>query len=90
MANYENNIIDAIEKIVNNAVTNAGYDKTIKATIIECIDQTIGKFKVKYQDSTFYAYATSSEVTYTRGSEVYILIPGSDSGRDKTILGTVK
>ena len=90
MANYENNIIDAIEKIVNNAVANAGYDKTIKATIIECIDQTIGKFKVKYQDSTFYAYATSSEVTYTRGSEVYILIPGGDGGRDKTILGTVK
>ena len=28
MANYENNIIDAIEKIVNNAVANAGYDKT--------------------------------------------------------------
>lgn len=90
MANYENNIIDAIEKIVNNAVANAGYDKTIKATIVECVDQTIGKFKVKYQDSTFYAYATSSEVTYTRGSEVYILIPGNDSGRDKTILGTVK
>lgn len=90
MANYENNIIDAIEKIVNNAVANAGYDKTIKATIIECVDQTIGKFKVKYQDSTFYAYATSSEVTYTRGSEVYILIPGNDRGRDKTILGTVK
>ena len=90
MANYENNIIDAIEKIVNNAVANAGYDKTIKATIIECIDQTIGKFKVKYQDSIFYAYATSSEVTYTRGSEVYVLIPGNDSGRDKTILGTVK
>lgn len=90
MANYENNIIDAIEKIVNNAVANAGYDKTIKATIIECVDQTIGKFKVKYQDSTFYAYSTSSEVTYTRGSEVYVLIPGNDSGRDKTILGTVK
>ena len=47
MANYENNIIDAIEKIVNNAVANAGYDKTIKATIVECVDQTIGKFKVK-------------------------------------------
>ena len=90
MANYENNIIDAIEKIVNNAVANAGYDKTIKATIVECVDQTIGKFKVKYQDSTFYAYSTSSEVTYTRGSEVYVLIPGNDSGRDKTILGTVK
>lgn len=48
MANYENNIIDAIEKIVNNAIANADYDKTIKATIIECVDQTISKFKVKY------------------------------------------
>lgn len=87
---YENNIIDAIETIVDNAVANAGYDKTIKATIVECVDQTIGKFKVKYQDSVFFAYATSSEVTYTRGAEVYILIPGNDTSRDKTILGTVK
>ena len=88
--NYENNIIDAIEQIVNNAVSNADYDRTVKATIVECVDQTIGKFKVKYQDSTFFAYATSSEVTYSKGSEVYILIPGNDASRDKTILGTVK
>lgn len=88
--NYENNIIDAIEQIVNNAVSNADYDRTVKATIVECVDQTIGKFKVKYQDSTFFAYATSSEVTYSKGSEVYILIPGNDTSRDKTILGTVK
>lgn len=88
--NYENNIIDAIEQIVNNAVANADYDRTIKATIVECVDQTIGKFKVKYQDSSFFAYATSSEVTYSKGSEVYILIPGNDTSRDKTILGTVK
>lgn len=88
--NYENNIIDAIEQIVNNAVSNADYDRTVKATIVECVDQTIGKFKVKYQDSIFFAYATSSEVTYSKGSEVYILIPGNDTSRDKTILGTVK
>lgn len=88
--NYENNIIDAIEQIVNNAVSKADYDRTVKATIVECVDQTIGKFKVKYQDSTFFAYATSSEVTYSKGSEVYILIPGNDTSRDKTILGTVK
>ena len=87
---YEDNIIDAIEQIVNTAVDQAGYDRTIKATIVECVDQTIGKFKVKHQDSVFYAYATSSEVTYSKNSEVYVLIPGNDSTRDKTILGTVK
>jgi len=89
MANYEEKILDAIEQIVDNAVANADYDRTVKATIVSCIDQTIGKFKVKYQDSTFYAYTTSSEVTYTAGTEVYVLIPGNDTSWDKTILGAV-
>lgn len=51
--NYENKILDAIETVVNNAVSNAGYDRTIQAKIISCIDPTIGKYKVQYQDSTF-------------------------------------
>lgn len=88
--NYENKILDAIETVVNNAVSNAGYDRTIQAKIISCIDPTIGKYKVQYQDSTFFAYSGSSEIIYTDGSEVYILVPGNDMSRDKTILGTTK
>lgn len=86
----ENNICEAIEYIVNNAVENAGYDKTIQATIVNVVDQTIGKYKIKYQDSTFIAYAQSTDVTYVNGAEVYVLIPGNDMTRDKTILGTTK
>jgi len=86
---YENQILDAIETIVNSAVKKAGYDKTIQAKIINCEDQTIGKYKVQYQDSVFYAYSGSSEVTYNNGSEVYILVPSNDMSRDKTILGSV-
>ena len=63
--NYENKILDAIETVVNNAVSNAGYDRTIQAKIISCIDPTIGKYKVQYQDSTFFAYSGSSEIIYT-------------------------
>ena len=44
---YENELCEAIETIVNNAVAKANYDKTIQATIISCADQTIGKFKCK-------------------------------------------
>lgn len=86
----ENNLCEAIEYIVNHAVESAGYDRTIQATIIECTDESIGKYKVKYQDSTFYAYSQSIDVTYTNGSDVYILVPGNDMTRDKTILGTTK
>lgn len=86
---YENQILDAIETIVNKRVDTAGYDKTIQAKIISCDDPTIGKYKVQYQDSIFYAYSGSSEISYISGSEVYILIPNNDMSRDKTILGSV-
>lgn len=90
MGNIENNICEAIELIVNKAVNQASYDRTITATIKDVIDQTIGKYTVAYQDSTFYAYATSPDITYTKGAVVYVLVPGNDMSRDKTILGTTK
>ena len=86
----EQQICDAIEIIVERAIDQANYDKTIQAIVVCCVDQTIGKYKVKYQDSTFYAYSGSSEVTYPNGSTVYILIPGNNTEADKTILGTTK
>lgn len=90
MNSIETNICNAIEIIVNKAIAEANYDKTIQATIVSCVDQTIGKYTVKYQDSTFYAYSTNSGTTYTAGSLVYVLIPGNDTEADKTILGTTK
>ena len=86
---YENQILDAIETIVNQKVKTAGYDKTVQAKIISCDDPTIGKYKVQYQDSNFYAYSGSSEISYMADSEVYVLIPNNDMSRDKTILGAV-
>ena len=87
---YENKICEAIEYIVKQAVDSAPYDKTIQATIVKCIDSTIGQYQVKYQDSKFYAYSTSSEVYYPNNALVYVLIPSNDMSRDKTILGTVE
>lgn len=87
---YEDQILDAIEAIVDNAVQKARYDKTILCTIIECVDATVGKYKVKYQDSSFMAYSGSSETVYVAGTQVYVLVPGNDMTRDKTILGSTK
>lgn len=92
MANngYEDKLVEAIQYIVQNAVDNAPYDRTVQATIVSCIDQTIGKYKCKYQDATFYAFATSTDNLYNPGNDVYVLIPGNDSTREKTILGKTK
>ena len=85
--NIENNICDAIEVLVNKKIEDAGYDKTILAEIIEGLDTSIGKYKCKYQDSDFTAFATNLTVLYTKGQMVYVKIPANDTSSDKIILG---
>ena len=86
----EQSICDAVDIIVNRAISQAGFDKTISAVVVECIDQVVGKYKVKYQDSVYYATSDNASTVYNTNSEVYVLIPGGDFSKDKKILGTVK
>jgi len=90
MTSIEQSICEAISTIVDKSISEAGYDKTIQGKIAGTVDSTIGSYRVSYQDSTFLAYSTSTDVTYTTGSTVYVLIPSGDFSNDKTILGTVK
>ena len=87
--NYENKILDAIQTLVDNAVSKAGYDKTIKAIVSKCVNESTGKYVVKYQDSTFYAYSNDLDSIYNGGTPVYVLVPGNDMSQTKTILGSV-
>lgn len=87
---FENMICEAIETLVDRAVEKANYDKTIQASIVEQVDATIGKYKVKYQDSTFFAYAADVNANYSKGTNVYVLVPSNDMEKDKTIIGAVE
>ena len=84
------NIIGAINILVESALSQANFDKTISAVIVSCTDEAKGKYKVKYQDATYYATSDNTEVKYSDNTEVYILIPGNDFSKEKKILGTVK
>ena len=87
--NYETQILDAIQMLVDNAVSKAEYDRTIQGTISRCVDATIGKYIVKYQNRSFYAYSYNTDVAYPAGTSVYVLVPGNDMSKDKSIIGTV-
>ena len=86
----QDKILDAIELLADNSVKKAGYDRTIQAQILSCEDATIGKYRCRYQDATIYAYASGSNITFNKGAYVYILVPGGDMNKEKTILGTTK
>lgn len=82
-------VLDAIELLMQSSVKQAGYDKTIQAQIISCEDPTIGKYKCRYQDAIFYAYTGNTDITLSKGANVYILVPENDMSKDKTIIGMV-
>ena len=87
---YENQLLDAIETIVDNKINNAEYNKTIKAVIIKCEDSSIGKYLVRYQDSTFYAYTSTVETIFPEGTLVYVLIPNGDMSQNKVIIDAIE
>ena len=82
-------ICDAIDIIINKRVANLQFDKTVRATIVSVEDQSIGKYKVKYQDSVFFAYSDPDK-TYKKGAQVYVQIPSNDYNKPKLIIGSVK
>ena len=90
MNSIENNVCEAIEILAEKIINNADYDKTIQAQIVSCIDQEAGKYKIKYQNSYSYAYATSPEIHYSNGTYVYVQVPNGDMKKNKTILNAVE
>lgn len=88
--NYEEVLYNAMSAIAGEALTKAGYDRTIQATILKCSDPNAGKYVVKYQDSKFEAYSANVQANYSSGVQVYVLIPGNDMTKHKTIIGAVK
>ena len=87
--NYETQILETIQMLVDNAVSKANFDKTIQGTISRCVDATIGKYIVKYQNSSFYAYSYNTDTAYPAGTSVYVLVPENDMSKEKSIIGTV-
>ena len=90
MSDYANSLLDSMSTMVNQSVSEAAFDTTIQATILNCEDASKGKYKVKYQDSIFYAYADNDlKQPYSKDAKVYILVPSNDFSKTKRIIGTV-
>ena len=86
MRTYEEQICQAVDVIAQEKINSANFDRTIEARILSCEDSLTGKYRIKYQNSTFIAYSGDSATTYEEGTFVYVLIPGNDPEKDKLIL----
>lgn len=87
MQSIENSLNTAINGIAQKAVSEAGYDKTIIATIQSCTDASQGQYRIKYQDSYFTAYSKDTSKTYMNNAVVYVLIPENNTSNRMFITG---
>ena len=69
-------LLDSIDILAADKVSSVKFDKTVRATIADKVDESIGKYKVKYQNSTFYAYDLNLK-GYAKNTKVYVVIPQS-------------
>lgn len=75
--------------MADQKINAAGYDRTVIGSIDSCTNAAKGEYKISYQQTKFSAYSADVDKVYTKGTSVYVLIPGNDFSKTKTILGTV-
>lgn len=86
----ENAICQAIDIIASKKIAQASFDKTIKCVISSVVNQAIGEYKVSYGDSkNISVYSNNLDVHYKKDDVVYVLIPGNDWNRKKTIINSI-
>lgn len=83
----KNALINTFKRSAEKSVQDAGYDKTILATIQYCSDATIGQYKIKYQNGYFTAYSRDTSTIYTNQASVYVLVPGNNMNNRMFITG---
>ena len=79
------NLFKAIDIITAERLSNLGYDRTIKATIIDDSKAEHGQYTLTDGSSTFDAYA--ADVLYKKDMTVYVIIPEGDYNNQKLIVG---
>lgn len=81
------NILKAMDTIVDKKLSEADYDKTIEATIVDNSNADKGIYTIFYGTAQWEAY--TKDTSFQIGDIVQVLIPGNDTRKTKTIIGKV-
>lgn len=84
----QNSLFAAIDTIIGRRIEQLELDKTVVASIEQCVNSLNRQYRVQYQGGSILAYAQSDE-TYAPNTSVYVSIPQNDLSAKKWILGRV-
>ena len=81
------NLFQAIDIITQERLSNLGYDKTIKATIVDDSKAAQGTYELEYGANNIFTAHCDASIIYKTGMVVYVIIPQGDWNNDKLIIG---
>lgn len=90
MNNLSEQLLQAVEIVVDEKITKLEYDKTVQGQIYSIVNLDAGEYKVKYSGNIFSAFAEDTSKTYKVDDSVYIKIPEGDMSSRKIITSLVK
>lgn len=80
-------LLSAINVMVEKNNNKLKFDKTIEAIIVDTSEAALGKYRVKYQNSSFIVYGEANQ-NYKPGDHIFVLVPEGDFNSKKLIAGT--
>jgi hypothetical protein len=84
METIKDNIYKTIDVIVDQRIEDLKLDKTVKGTIQQCVNSSLGEYKINYNGGIITAYTKPDDTTvYYKNMAVYINIPENDFSNKK-------
>lgn len=89
MTDVSESVIQAVQILTDNAISQLKYDKTVQAEIYSVVDLNTGEYKVRYNGNIFSAYSEDTSKTYEEEDQVYVKVPEGDFSNRKIITSLV-
>ena len=81
-------LLSAIDTVVDGHISQLKFDKTIQAEIEKIVNLDTGEYKIKYTGSSnISAFANDLKTKYKVGDIVYVTVPEGDFSNKKLITG---
>lgn len=82
-------LLQAMDIIAEEKVSQLQFDKTIQATIYGVVNLDTGEYKVQYKGNIFSVFASDLTETYKVDDAVYVTVPQGNFSFKKFIIGLV-
>ena len=84
-----NALTSAMQTIAQSNVQAKEATLVVEAEVTDVVDEGLGTYKVKYLGNVFEATTAHTEIIYSVGDMVYVIIPNGNFDRNKVILSPV-